>query len=79
VLPLGSASAQLSVLMLNVPQGTLGANFKAINPNTFVYKAKSNYYQFYLSTVGYAPGQYVLTVYSIPNKFAPASVTFTLQ
>ena len=53
------------------------ANGKGIAPNQFLYDSKSNNYEFYLSTAGYAAGNYTLTVFS--NSFPAQVVTFTLQ
>ena len=75
-----NATARLSVVFLGAPpvvQAASPANLKGISPNTFTYNAKSNTYQFYLNTTGYAPGLYSLSVFS--NSFATQEVTFTIQ
>jgi hypothetical protein len=75
-----NATAKLSVVYLGPPQAPQPvslANMKGIAPNQFAYNSKSNAYQFYLSTVGYAPGEYSLTVFG--GVFPTQTVTFTIQ
>lgn len=75
-----NANPQLSVLFIGASlsfSNVSPANFKGLSPNTFVYNSKSNAYQFYLDTTGYAPGMYSLTVYS--DSFGAQEVTFTIQ
>ncbi len=74
-----NATPQLSVAIAGTKQNIAGANFKAINPDTFRLNTKSGNFEFYLSTVGWAPGQYVLSAFTLNNAIAPAFVTFTLQ
>jgi hypothetical protein len=73
-------TARLSVVLLGptpMYPTVSPANHKGIAPDQFLYDPKKAVYEFYLSTEGYQPGDYSLTVFS--NSFAAQVVTFTLQ
>lgn len=74
-----NATAKLTVvLQANPPvQEMVGAANNKGTDAQFVYIAKSNSYQYYLSTVDYPAGSYTLTVFS--NSFPAQVVTFTLR
>ncbi len=73
---IGNVKARLSVQLGSTPVPVQAANFKGSGAS-FVYNTVLNQYQFYLSTVGFKPGTYNLTVFS--NSFPATFTTFTIQ